>query len=59
MWKANTYSFAYTDGFNSLPMPFQCDISPRSATHAKVIEKEYDGVMGELMSYNPVTNMVR
>lgn len=51
-------SFAYSDGFNSTPLPFPCDIAPRSAAHAKVIEAEYEEAMAELTSYNAVTNMV-
>lgn len=51
-------SFAYSDGFNSTPLPFECDISPRSESHAKVIKEEYEGAIAELTSYNAVTNMV-
>lgn len=56
--RSNFFSFAYSDGFNSIPLPFSCDISPRSVAHAKVIEREYEEAMTELTSYNAVTNMV-
>jgi len=32
--------FAYTDGFNSKPQPFQCCIQPRSAEIQQTIERE-------------------
>jgi hypothetical protein len=32
--------FAYTDGFNSKPQPFQCRIQPRSVAIQQVIERE-------------------
>jgi hypothetical protein len=38
-------TFAYTDGFNSKPQPFQCCIKPRSAEIREAIE--YDAVLGE------------
>ncbi|KAK2000565.1 hypothetical protein LX36DRAFT_559729, partial [Colletotrichum falcatum] len=31
--------FAYSDGFNSCPLPFPCLITPRSPRHAAVIQK--------------------
>ncbi|KAK0609930.1 cytochrome P450 [Bombardia bombarda] len=40
--------FAYTDGFNSSPLPFSCSITPRSTRHADVIEREFRDVMEEL-----------
>lgn len=45
------YSFAYSDGFNSTPLPFPCSITPRSPTHAKVIEQEFNNTMPELKAY--------
>ncbi|CAI4212811.1 unnamed protein product [Parascedosporium putredinis] len=49
-------SFAYTDGFNSLPLPFSCDITPRSERHAQVIKKEYEASLDELQSYTVANN---
>ncbi|KAJ9161080.1 Cytochrome P450 [Coniochaeta hoffmannii] len=45
--------FAFTDGFNSVPHPFQCSIKPRSGTHAKIIEKEFADATIELKAYTP------
>ncbi|KAK3389784.1 cytochrome P450 [Podospora didyma] len=47
--------FAYSDGFNSTPLPFPCSISPRSPAHAKVIEEEYKDAMKELEAFRPTT----
>jgi hypothetical protein len=49
-------SFAFTDGFNSIPLPFECAITPRSEKHARVIEKEYQGARGELQRYTAAAN---
>lgn len=45
--------FAYTDGFNSKPHPFQCQIVPRCPGILEVIEKE--AVLGKqfLSKYKP------
>ncbi|KAK3312975.1 cytochrome P450 [Apodospora peruviana] len=51
--------FAFTDGFNSSPLPFPCSITPRSSEHVKVIEKEYEDVVKKLKAYTAVTNKVR
>ncbi|KAI1390626.1 cytochrome P450 [Hypoxylon trugodes] len=50
--------FAFSDGFNSSPLPFPCSITPRSPTHVKVIEKEYQEAMEPLRRYTAVTNKV-
>ncbi|KAK0649971.1 cytochrome P450 [Cercophora newfieldiana] len=44
--------FAYSDGFNSSPLPFPCSITPRSARHAEVVEREYRDAMAELQPYS-------
>ena len=49
-------SFAFTDGFNSIPKPFECAISPRSEKHARVIEKEYQDARGKLQLYTAAAN---
>ncbi|KAK4142201.1 cytochrome P450 [Dichotomopilus funicola] len=43
--------FAYSDGFNSSPLPFRCSITPRSSKHAKVVVKEFAGACEELQRY--------
>ncbi|KAK8100032.1 hypothetical protein PG999_010406 [Apiospora kogelbergensis] len=43
--------FAFTDGFNSSPLPFPCSIKPRSAHHAEVVEREARQALTELASY--------
>ncbi|KAB5566218.1 cytochrome P450 [Coniochaeta sp. 2T2.1] len=45
--------FAFTNGFNSVPLPFQSSIKPRSARHAEVIEREFGTAMSELKEYSP------
>ncbi|KAK4188886.1 putative cytochrome P450 17A1 [Podospora australis] len=35
--------FAFSDGFNSSPLPFPCEITPRSNKHQEVIEREFAG----------------
>jgi hypothetical protein len=51
-------SFAYTDGFNSVPLPFQCSIVPRSPAHARVVEQEFQKAMVELKAYGSVSNSI-
>ncbi|KAK8032225.1 hypothetical protein PG990_001959 [Apiospora arundinis] len=43
--------FAFTDGFNSSPLPFPCSITPRSAHHAEIVEREARQALTELASY--------
>ncbi|KAK1676787.1 cytochrome P450 [Colletotrichum godetiae] len=43
--------FAYSDGFNSSPLPFPCSITPRSLRHAQVIEREYAEALKALRKY--------
>ncbi|KAL1843232.1 hypothetical protein VTJ49DRAFT_2563 [Mycothermus thermophilus] len=43
--------FAFSDGFNSSPLPFECSITPRSEMHALVIEREFQEVQNELLRY--------
>ncbi|GAA6032480.1 hypothetical protein JCM8097_004781 [Rhodosporidiobolus ruineniae] len=42
---------AFTDGFNSMPLPFACSIKPRSAAHAAVIEREWVDAQEGLKEY--------
>ncbi|KAI0835784.1 cytochrome P450 [Hypoxylon sp. FL0890] len=49
---------AYSDGFNSSPLPFSCSIKPRSSRHAKVIEQEYQDALGSLKTYTAIANKV-
>ncbi|GKT53022.1 cytochrome P450 [Colletotrichum tofieldiae] len=50
--------FAYSDGFNSSPLPFPCSITARSPRHAAVIQTEHERALGELKAYAVVTNRV-
>lgn len=52
------FSFAYSDGFNSSPLPFPCSIKPRSPTHVKIIEEEFREAMTELETYAPISNKI-
>ena len=49
-------SFAFSDGFNSSPLPFRCSIKPRSPQHAQVIEREYERALGSLQTYTAETS---
>lgn len=51
-------SFAYSEGFNSSPLPFPCSITPRSVKHAQVIETEQENALEDLMEYTAVTSKV-
>lgn len=46
--------FAYSDGFNSVPLPFRCTIRPRTASHVEVIEREWKKALEELRVYDVV-----
>lgn len=50
--------FAFSDGFNSSPLPFPCSIKPRSSGHAKVIEQEAQGALKSLRTYTVVESKV-
>ncbi|KAI0884201.1 cytochrome P450 [Annulohypoxylon maeteangense] len=50
--------FAFSDGFNSSPLPFPCSMIPRSAKHAKVIEHEFQEALESLKTYTAVTNKI-
>ncbi|KAK4033928.1 cytochrome P450 [Parachaetomium inaequale] len=50
--------FAFSDGFNSSPLPFECSITPRSEKHARVIEREFQQAHGELQQYTAVATRV-
>ena len=51
-------SFAYSEGFNSSPLPFPCSITPRSGMHAEVIENEHVSALEELIEYTAITSKV-
>ncbi|KAK3903491.1 cytochrome P450 [Staphylotrichum tortipilum] len=48
--------FAFSDGFNSSPLPFECSILPRSDKHALVIEREYQEARGKLQLFTAASN---
>ncbi|KAI1057393.1 hypothetical protein LB507_011541 [Fusarium sp. FIESC RH6] len=50
--------FAYSEGFNSSPLPFPCSITPRSERHTEVIEKEHESALEELVEYTAITSKV-
>ncbi|KAH6887688.1 cytochrome P450 [Thelonectria olida] len=50
--------FAFSEGFNSSPLPFPCSISPRSSSHITVIKREHQEALEELKAYTSVTNKV-
>ncbi|KAK4677605.1 hypothetical protein QC764_300240 [Podospora pseudoanserina] len=43
--------FAFSDGFNSSPLPFPCEIRPRSSKHVEGIEREYREARSKLEMY--------
>ncbi|KAJ7746276.1 cytochrome P450 [Mycena metata] len=45
-------TFAYTDGFNSVPLPFPISITPRSPGHVVIIERENEAAQEELKAYD-------
>ncbi|KAJ7016951.1 cytochrome P450 [Mycena alexandri] len=45
-------TFAYTDGFNSVPQPFAIYITPRSAEHLAIIERENESAQEEMKAYD-------
>lgn len=51
-------SFAYSEGFNSSPLPFPCSITPRSSKHVEVIEGEHARALKDLVEYTAVTSKV-
>ncbi|KAJ7707448.1 cytochrome P450 [Mycena rosella] len=48
----NVDTLAYTDGFNSIPLPFPISITPRSANHLAIIERENEMAQEEMKSYD-------
>ncbi|KAJ7614009.1 cytochrome P450 [Roridomyces roridus] len=44
-------TMAYTDGFNSMPRPFRIQITPRSAGHIAIIERENAMAQEEMRVY--------
>lgn len=51
-------SFAYSEGFNSSPLPFPCSITPRSVKHAEAIESEHGNALEDLREYTAVTSKI-
>lgn len=47
----NPSRFAYSDGFNSSPLPFPCAIAPRSVEREEIIRQEYQQAMEQLGVY--------
>ncbi|KAJ7888809.1 cytochrome P450 [Mycena leptocephala] len=45
-------TFAYTDGFNSVPLPFPISIIPRSPGHLAIIERENEAAQEEMKAYD-------
>ncbi|KAJ7108066.1 cytochrome P450 [Mycena crocata] len=45
-------TFAYTDGFNSIPLPFSISITPRSPVHAAIVERENEVAQEEMKTYD-------
>ena len=50
-------SFAFSDGFNSIPLPFECSITPRSKQHALVVEREFQEARGKLQLYTAASRL--
>ncbi|KAL7624834.1 hypothetical protein AAE478_004048 [Parahypoxylon ruwenzoriense] len=50
--------FAFSDGFNSSPLPFRCSIKPRSSKHVEIIEREYQDALEPLKTYTTAKNRV-
>ncbi|KAL2020641.1 hypothetical protein VTK56DRAFT_8131 [Thermocarpiscus australiensis] len=50
--------FAFSDGFNSTPLPFPCSVTPRSAKHARVVEREHQEALEKLRSYTAASNQI-
>ncbi|KAK4465348.1 putative cytochrome P450 17A1 [Cladorrhinum samala] len=44
--------FAFTTGFNSVPLPFQCEIKPRSNKHVEVIQRQSRAAGEKLKAYD-------
>lgn len=45
-------TLAYTDGFNSVPLPFPLSITPRSPSHVAIIERENEMAQEEMRAYD-------
>ncbi|KAK4208371.1 Fumitremorgin C synthase [Rhypophila decipiens] len=50
--------FAFSEGFNSSPLPFPCSITPRSPGHVKVIERDYAEAMDKLKVYSSASEKI-
>ena len=44
---------AYTDGFNSKPLPFQCRLEPRGEKYVEIMKREYEEAVEALQKYDP------
>ncbi|KAK4118997.1 cytochrome P450 [Parathielavia appendiculata] len=49
--------FAFSDGFNSSPLPFECSIKPRSEGHARVIQREFQEAQALLQHYTAANRL--
>ncbi|KAJ6561900.1 cytochrome P450 [Mycena capillaripes] len=45
-------TLTYTDGFNSVPLPFPISITPRSPGHVSIIERENEAAQEEMKAYD-------
>ncbi|KAJ7830878.1 cytochrome P450 [Mycena olivaceomarginata] len=45
-------TFAYTDGFNSVPQPFPISITPRSPGRLAIIERDNEAAQEEMKAYD-------
>jgi len=43
--------FAYTDGFNSKPLPFKCRIQARGEKYVEIMRREYEEALEALQKY--------
>ena len=42
---------AYTDGFNSKPLPFKCRLEPRGEKYVEIMRREYEDALEALQKY--------
>ncbi|KAK4096660.1 cytochrome P450 [Parathielavia hyrcaniae] len=49
--------FAFSDGFNSSPLPFACSITPRSKMHSRVVEREFQEAQAHLQQYTAANQL--
>lgn len=44
---------AYTDGFNSKPLPFKCRLEARGEQYVEIMRREYEDALEALQKYEP------